>query len=165
MIRRPSTAKADAAKAVITDRGIIEILKDSLTANGCFFAYRDINRGETDFDGVLQALYCYWAAVRDTFPDAWGKPAEQSRLMHGAGVRAMGRLMDRILAIVDPRAPDAAVQIRKHLALVAPHCRWTSGTWTELNKKWDDIENTGRDIQALSNYLIRAHRNAQAELK
>ena len=45
--------------------------------------------------------------MRDTFPDAWGKPAEQSRLMHGAGIRAMGRLMDRIMSALDPRRRGA----------------------------------------------------------
>jgi hypothetical protein len=75
----------------------------------------------------------------------------------------MGRLMDRVLGIVDPRGDDAPRLIREHLALIAPYCHWTSGTWEELNVRWNEVENTPRDIQALSNYLIRVHRNAQAE--
>ncbi|GAA3283983.1 DGQHR domain-containing protein [Dactylosporangium vinaceum] len=165
MIRRASTAKAHAAHAVITDTGIVEMIKESLTSSGCLFPYRDVGRNETDFDGILHALYAYWAAVRDTFPDAWGKPADKSRLMHGAGVRAMGRLMDRILGIVDPRGEDAPQLIREQLALVAPCCHWTSGTWEGLNMRWNEVENTTRDANALSNYLIRVHRNAQAGLR
>lgn len=164
MLRRASTDKSQTALAVITDTGFVDLIKDSLTtSSGCLFPYRDVGRNETDFDGILHALYTFWDAVRDTFPDAWGKPATKSRLMHGAGIRAMGRLMDRILGIVDPRQPGAPALIREHLALIAPHCRWTSGTWDELNMRWNDVENTPRDIQALSNYLIRVHRNAQAE--
>ncbi|MCG5467071.1 DGQHR domain-containing protein DpdB [Micromonospora zamorensis] len=163
MIKRASTDKSQTALAVITDTGFVELIKDSLTSAGCLFPYRDVGRNETDFDGVLHALYTYWGAVRDTFPDAWGKPAAKSRLMHGAGIRAMGHLMGRVLGIVDPRAADAPRLIREHLALIAPYCRWTSGTWDELNMRWNEVENTPRDIQALSNYLIRVHRNAQAE--
>lgn len=164
MLRRASTDKSQTALAVITDTGFVELIKDSLTTpSGCLFPYRDVGRNETDFDGILQALYVFWGAVRDTFPEAWGKPATKSRLMHGAGIRAMGRLMDRVLGIVDPRGPEASRLTREHLALIAPHCRWTSGTWENLNMRWNEVENTPRDIQALSNYLIRVHRNAQAE--
>ena len=83
----------------------------------------------------------YWTAVRDTFPDAWGKPPTQSRLMHGTGIRAMGRLMDRLMAAIDLGHADAPAQIRAELALLAPRCRWTSGRWEELDLRWNQIEN------------------------
>jgi hypothetical protein len=34
--------------------------------------------------------------VKDAFPEAWGKPSSQSRLVHGVGIKAMGIIMDRI---------------------------------------------------------------------
>ena len=49
------------------------------------------------------ALVLYWSAVRDTFPEAWGKPPTESRLMHSAGIRAMGALMDQIMLRADSR--------------------------------------------------------------
>lgn len=166
LIRRASTSKAQAAHAVITDTGIVEMIQASLaSSSGCLFPYRDISRNETDFDGILHALFAYWSAVRDTFPEAWGKTAAKSRLMHGAGIRAMGRLMDRVLGTVDPREPDGPALIRQHLALIAPHCRWTAGTWDELNVRWNEVENTPRHIQELSNYLIRVYLSARAELR
>jgi hypothetical protein len=82
--------------------------------------------------------------------------------MHGAGIRAMGRLMDRVLSIVDPRRPDAAAQIRKEIDLVAPYCRWTAGTWDEINLSWDAVENVPGQIQTLSNYLVRVYIDARA---
>jgi hypothetical protein len=54
--------------------------------------------------------------------------------------------------------------IRKHLALIAPHCRWTSGAWEGIGMRWNEIENVNRHIQELSNYLIRLYLNARAEL-
>jgi DGQHR domain-containing protein len=165
MIKRASTPKDQAARAVITDTSVVEMIKESLvSSSGCLYPYRDVARNETDYDGILHALSTYWAAVRDTFPSAWGKPPTKSRLMHGAGIRAMGRLMDRVLGTVDPRSEDAPERIRQHLALIAPHCRWTAGVWDELGWRWNEIENTRRSIQELSSYLIRLYVNARAGL-
>ncbi|KAB2383411.1 DGQHR domain-containing protein DpdB [Actinomadura montaniterrae] len=165
MIKRPSTVGRKQPKAVITDTGVVDMIKESLMSSaGCLFPYRDLGRNETDFDGIIQALFIYWSAVRDTFPDAWGKPPEKSRLMHGAGIKAMGRLMDRILGTVDPLRPDAPEQVRRHLALVAPHCRWTAGSWEDLGHRWNEIENTRRQVTELSNHLIRVYQNARREL-
>ncbi|MEV0731904.1 DGQHR domain-containing protein DpdB [Polymorphospora sp. NPDC050346] len=165
LIKRASTTRGQAPNAVITDTVVVNMLNESLTSpSGCLFPYRDVSRNETDFDGILQALFIYWAAVRDTFPDAWGKSTNRSRLMHGAGIRAMGRLMDRILGVVDPRSPQAPETIRQHLALIAPYCHWTAGTWEDLGLRWNEIENMHRHIQELSSYLIRVHRNTRVEL-
>lgn len=166
MIKRSSTAKAADAKAVITDTAVVDMIQESLISpSGCLYPYRNVRQNETDFDGIIHALVTYWSAVRDTFPDAWGKPASRSRLMHGAGIRAMGRLMDRILGIVDARRSDAPQTIREHLELVAPHCRWTSGTWDENGMRWNEVQNVHKHIQELSNYLIRVHLDARAGMK
>jgi DGQHR domain-containing protein len=166
MIKRASTTKEQSARAVIADTSITAMISESLTSSsGCLYPYRDATRKETDFDGIIQALFTYWAAVRDTFPDAWGKRAARSRLMHGAGIRAMGRLMDRVLTIVDPRQPDASTLIRQELALVAPHCHWTSGTWEAIGMRWNEIQNLHGHIQELSSHLIRVYVNARAEVR
>ena len=164
MIKRASGAKDPAPQAVITDTGIVDMIQESLTSPaGCLFPYRNMSSGETDFDGILHALYIYWDAVKDTFPDAWGKPANRSRLMHGTGIRVMGRLMDRVLGIIDLRTPDAPASVRKHLALIAPYCRWTAGVWEELGWRWNDVENLPRHLQELSSHLIRVYLHARAE--
>jgi DGQHR domain-containing protein len=167
LIKRASTTRQQAPDAVITDTVVVEMIQESLTSpSGCLFPYRDVTRNETDFDGIIHALFTYWSAVRATFPDAWGKPANKSRLMHGAGIRSMGRLMDRVLGTVDSRLPDAPEVIGRHLALVAPHCHWTSGMWEDLNNlRWNEIENVPRHIQELSSYLIRVYLNARTGLR
>lgn len=162
LIRRASAGKDTGGNLVITDTSVVNMLTESLTSSsGCLFPYRNISTGETDFDGIRAALFLYWSAVRDIFPNAWGKPATRSRLMHGAGIRAMGRLMDRILAGVDPRHPDAADQVRAELALIAPYCRWTSGTWEDLGLRWNEVQNLSKHTQELSNYLIRVYVQAR----
>src|SRR5215470_11002563 len=163
MIRRPSASKDKAKSAVVTDTSLIDSLKESLTSpSGCLFPYRNLSSGETDFTGIWSALVLYWGAVKDTFPDAWGKPPEQSRLMHGAGIRAMGRLMDRIMASVDARQPGAADLVAADLALLAPHCRWTEGQWDGLGLRWNEIQNVSQHIRELSSFLMRAYLQARA---
>ena len=162
LIRRPSGGRDTRDKAVITDTGIVEMLQESLTSPaGCLYPFRNPSSGETDFAGLWTALLLYWNAVRDTFPDAWGRPPVQSRLMHGTGIRAMGRLMDRLMAAVDPGCADTAARVRADLALVAPCCRWTSGRWEELGMRWNQVENLPRHTNELSSFLIRAYLDAR----
>ena len=163
LIKRSSTAREDRRTAVVTDTGVVNMLQESLTSpSGCLFPYRNITSGETDSEGIWQTLIVYWTAVRDSFPDAWAKPPSQSRLMHGAGIRSMGRLMDRIMATIDPRHEDAPDQVLNDLALIAPRCHWTAGVWEDLGVRWNAIENVPRHMNELSNYLIRCYVRAKA---
>jgi DGQHR domain-containing protein len=163
LIRRPSAGPASRKTAVITDTSLVEAMKESLTSpSGCLFPYRNLSSGETDLAGIWQALVLYWTAVKDTFPDAWGRPPAQSRLMHAAGIRAMGRLMDRIMASVDARQPGAADLVAADLALLAPHCRWTEGQWDGLGLRWNEIEYVPRHIHELSSFLMRTYLQARA---
>ena len=163
LIRRPSTSSEGRAKAVVTDTGIVQALEESLKSpSGALFPYRNLSSGETDFAGIWAALLLYWTAVRDTFPDAWGKPPDKSRLMHGAGIRAMGRFMDRIMGSVHPAQAGAADQVRSDLALLAPHCHWTEGRWDGLGMRWNEVQNVPRHIGELSSHLIRTYMQARA---
>jgi len=162
LIRRSSVGKAQKKKAVIADASIVKMLEESISQpSGCLFPYRNIATGETDFDGMWAVLVTYWTAVKHTFPNAWGKPPTQSRLMHGAGLRAMGRLMDRIMPTIDVRAADALHRAEEELALIAPNCRWTSGTWEEIGLEFNQIQNVPRHISVLSSVLIRGYMQAR----
>ncbi len=89
---------------------------------------------------VINTITIFWMCVRDTFPDAWGSPPEQSRLMHGAGIRAMGRLMDAIMSPLSLEDESTPKQVMDELALIAPQCRWTEGTWDGLGISWDAVQ-------------------------
>lgn len=164
LIRRASTRQADRKGAVVTDTSLVKAIEESLNSpSGTLFPFRNVASGETDIDGVWAVLLTYWSAVRSTFPEAWGLPATRSRLMHGVGIRAMGRLMDRIMPTIDAAAPDAIDQANAELAFVAPVCRWTSGTWETLGWEWNEPQNVARHINALSNFLIRHYVTARRE--
>jgi hypothetical protein len=159
MIRRPSMGPSERKSAVVQDTSLVSALEESLTtANGSLFPYRNLATGDLELEAIWWTIVTYWSAVRDVFPDAWGRPAVESRLMHGVGIRAMGRLMDKMMSSVDPADASAPARVRASLELIAPHCHWTSGTWTELNDlPWNGLENTSRHIRTLSNLLVRLY--------
>lgn len=159
LIHRPSNDSKNGNRGVVTDTVIVKMIEESLTQTaGCLFPYRNVATGEYDHSGIWAVLQLYWSAVRETFPEAWGKPPTQSRLMHGVGIRSMGKLMDRIMATIDPRGKDAYKTVRLQLASVAPACHWTSGQWPGLGGiAWNELQNLHTHLSMLSNYLIRAH--------
>jgi hypothetical protein len=148
--------------AVITDNSLVLAIGESLNSPlGVLFPYRNLADGTTDTAGIRQLLITYWTAVRRLFPDAWGKTPTESRLMHGLGIRAMGRLMDRIMVSIDAAAPSAIDDVTTELRRVAPVCRWTHGTWEGLRVDWNGLQNNPKDISTLSNYLVRAYLQAR----
>lgn len=158
LIRRPSTSAEDRKQTVITDTSVVDMVRARIVeTSGCLFAYRNVATGETDSEIVMRLLIAYWNAVQTTFPDAWGIPANRSRLMHGAGLRAMGNLMDAILPRLDPHSAELDAAIALELAYIAPLCRWTSGEWEGLGMPWNAVENTTRSVRLLSNHLVREY--------
>lgn len=159
LIKRTSDSSAARGKAVVADASIVKMIEESLSSPaGCLFPYRNVATGETDFSGVWGVLVTYWIAVRAVFPEAWGRPPTQSRLMHGAGIRAMGRLMDRVMAVVDLRDPLAVRRVQQELTIIRPFCRWTDGAWEELGGlAWNELQNVPRHIHQLSSLLVRLY--------
>ena len=166
IIRRASTAADDKKSALVTDTSLIEAIRESIESpSGVLFPYRNIATGTTDTEGIRRSLIAYWGAVRDNFPEAWAKPPTESRLMHGVGIRAMGRLMDRVMTHVQDDDPNARVNAASEISLIASHCAWTEGNWNALGLAWNDLQNTPRHISALSNFLIRTYLAERTHLK
>ena len=158
IIRRASTDPDAKKSTYVTDTSLIEAIRESIESpSGILFPYRNIATGTTDTEGIRRALIAYWGAVHDVFEDAWAKPATESRLMHGVGIRAMGRLMDRVMTHVRDDDPKARAAAAAELSLISKHCAWTEGSWDALGLSWNDLQNTPRHISALSNYLVRTY--------
>jgi len=156
-VRRASTVKAT-DKAVIAENSLVQMLSHSLT-NGCLFQYRNIAAGGYDAEAIGAVLFTFWRAVSETFPEAWGKPPSESRLMHGVGIRAMGRVMDQMMASMSPTDKKTPGKVKAGLQKIAPHCHWTSGRWDELGLEWNQLENVHKHIQMLASHLIRLQLN------
>lgn len=156
LIRRASMTGLQRRKAVVSDTAVVRMIEESLKSpSGALFPFRNATTEETDFAGISSVLVTYWQAVKETFPEAWGKPPAKSRLMHGAGIRAMGRLMDRIMGWHRPAEGDPTAYAIRELARIAPICRWTRGEWAELGLAWNEIQNVSRHIRMLTDVLVR----------
>jgi DGQHR domain-containing protein len=142
--------------AVVTDTALIAVIKNSVNNPlGALAPFKANGRSNADIEAMYRILVTFWSAVKAVFPDAWGKDPRHSRLMHSAGLIAMGLLMDRIYARLSAEDDLAAVQ--RELEKVAPACRWTKGTWESLGLAWNEIQNTPQDIKKLQDALVRAY--------
>lgn len=155
LIRRTSKPKEDGR--VVIDTAIINMIKRSLNnPNGALATFRTPGEQHGDAGKMYALLKDYWGAVKDAFPGAWGRDPAESRLMHSAGIVAMGDLMDRITARAMSQR-GLKVFFSQELKRIAAHCAWSSGRWPTINRAWDEIENTNRDIKLLSQLLVQLY--------
>lgn len=142
--------------AMVNDTALITTIKNSMSNPlGALAPFKSSDRDGGDLGGMYRILTTYWSAVRLVFPEAWGKDPKRSRLMHSAGLLAMGLLMDRIYARLSPDDDVAAVQ--REVEKVAQVCHWTKGTWESLGLAWNEIQNTPQHIRRLQDTLVRAY--------
>lgn len=141
--------------AVIMDTALLRVIKNSISHPlGALAPFKATEVQPASLEAMYSVLVAFWGAVREVFPNAWGLPATESRLMHSVGIEAMGWLMDRIMSRT-PAGVDPADHAREALLRIAPHCHWTSGRWPDLGREWNDLQNVTRDIRQLSNQLAR----------
>lgn len=162
LIRRASTPKALKKTAVIADTSIIKMVEESLlNPSGCLFPYTNLATGKADYDQIKAILFVYWRGIQKVFPEAWGLPPTQSRLMHGVGIKSMGRLMDRVMPVVDVRRGDALQLVRREVKRIVSKCAWTKGRWSGLEGlRWNELQNVPRHVRMLSNLLTREYLEA-----
>ena len=151
MIQTPTTPNG-----MIKDNSILKMLENSLS-DGVLYRFRSLDDSAGDVESMVAVVQSFWSAVRQVFKHAWGLPPRQSRLMHGVGIVSLGFLMD---AIADRHRKLPIVPADVFAADLQPlrdECRWTDGYWDfgpGAQRKWNEIQNTTRDIQVLSNHLL-----------
>lgn len=154
-IRTPTTAEG-----TIKDNSILKVLAMSIE-DGALYQWFDPESGAGDTDAMLALLKNYWHAVADVFPSAWNSAPRRSRLVHGVGILALGALMDEISYELREEGIPSRRLFGEHIAMVASDCHWMSGSWPlarDDRRRWNELQNTPRDIRALSDYIVRAYR-------
>ena len=150
---------------VIKDNSILKMLENSL-ADGVLRRITEQAQVQMETDEaivlekMLETLKAYWRSVAEIWSDAWNLPPRKSRLVHGAGILALGLLMDAIADRQGGKEPER-VDFREDLMTMEEACHWTSGTWvlTEgVARKWNEIQNIPRDIELLTTYLSREYK-------
>jgi DGQHR domain-containing protein len=153
LIRRMS--QQESKSAVIVDTALIKVMRNSMNNPlGALALYKDPVNADSDVDSMYRTMCLFWHAVKDEFPDAWGKTPHRSRLMHSAGIQAMGVLMDRIMTRLHGHH-DPRLEIQQSLRRVRAHCSWTEGTWEGLGLKWNEVQNVPKHVRSLSDLLVR----------
>ena len=153
LIRRMSDD--DSSRGVIVDTALISVIKNSLNSPlGALSPYKGSANTSPEIEPMYNQLVVFWSAVKEVFPEAWGKPPTKSRLTHSAGIQAMGYLMDRIIARTHGSRNQAS-EIVSSLRAIKPKCAWIDGRWEELGLGWDEIQSVPRHIKSLADLLIR----------
>lgn len=151
LVKTPTTSEG-----VIKDNSIMKMIENSLT-DGVLYRHRASSKEGPEVETMLKVLKAFWAATATVFKTAWGLPPNRSRLMHGAGVVSLGFVMD---AIADRYRRDGVLTKEEFAADLEPLvqvCRWTDGYWDfgpGVQRKWNEVQNTTKDIQLLANYLL-----------
>ncbi len=136
---------------VIRDNAIQKIVMGSVTDG----AVRQFMDSEDYVEKSFALLSDFFAAVQEVFPNAWrGHKPKTSRLVHGAGIIAMGYLLEFLYARTGAATTEA---FTKHLEAIADQCYWTSGVWpfsSTDQREWSRIQNVPADIMTLASYLV-----------
>lgn len=147
---------------VISDTAMQKLVMNS-AAHG---AVRDLVTYEDREDRAVRLIDEYFTAVGNVFGGEWfGMAPRHSRLRHGAGIVAMGFVMDLLYT---QQGATTAKEFQIGLQLLKPHTAWTSGTWSipDYNDiPWNDIQNTPKDIDLLTRYLVSTTKRQLRKLR
>ena len=159
MIKRPSDPVEK--KGIITDTALIKVTENSLNNYGALSLYKGVGKVPDDLNGMYEIMFSFWSAVKEVFPEAWGLPSTESRLMHSAGIQALGNLMDRLVPRM-PRNKNMKSNIKNSLLLIHDDCAWIEGEW-EFGMSWNAIQAVPTHIKMLSEHLIQLDYKASGE--
>lgn len=144
---------------IIKDNSILRMLENSLSDGALYKFHGDRDLPNVGF--MTTFVSNYWLAVADVFSEAWNKKRPRdSRLLHGAGIVAMGFLMDEIARRLPMELPDPE-DFAAELKTIKDDCAWTDGTWHFADdniRQWNDIQNTAKDVKRLTDYLLSRYR-------
>jgi DGQHR domain-containing protein len=137
---------------LITDTCIQRFILNSMSDGAC----RELIGEEDGEEKCFNLVSNFFAAVQSVFADDWeGHKAKTSRLVHGAGIVAMGYVMEYLFARYGAKSQE---EFQHGLLPLKEHTHWTSGEWhfdeTET-RPWNGIQNISRDIQTLAAFLTR----------
>lgn len=149
----------ETSEAVVTDTAIIKMIRASMTNPlGALYPYKSNDEEKANVEAMYQLLVLFWRAVKECFSNDWARDPKESRLMHSAGIAAMGYIMDLVCAKIGGKETNYSL-ILKEVEKIAPHCAWSSGKWPLLNASWNEIQSTPQDIKHLQDTLLRIYMN------
>ncbi|MEJ8827119.1 DGQHR domain-containing protein DpdB [Variovorax humicola] len=139
-------------KGVISDTAMQRFIMNSVSDG----AIREFIKFDDYEDRAYHIVNEFFEAIKTVFGSEWtGMSPRTSRLKHGAGIVAMGFVMELLYS---HEGATTREQFEPGLRLIKPYTAWTSGQWefsAEDICPWNGIQNTPSDIDALANHLVR----------
>jgi DGQHR domain-containing protein len=135
---------------MISDTAMQKLVMNSVSQG----ALREVIASEEREDQAFRVVDEFFSAVGRVFGGEWtGMSPRHSRLRHGAGIIAMGFVMDLLYINHSART---SLEFASSLELIKPYTAWTSGNWAidGTTVAWNDIQNTPQDIDILTRHLV-----------
>lgn len=144
-------------KGTISDLAMQKLVMNSASEG----AIRDFINEENYDHRAFELVSEFFTAVKHVFGTEWvGMTPKTSRLRHGAGIVAMGFVMELLYS---SEGATTAKEFEAGLRLLKENTAWTTGQWRLSEddvRPWNGIQNTPSDIDLLSNYLVRTLKRA-----
>lgn len=136
---------------VIGDTAVQRVIMNSLN-NGIM---RDLTKHPDGEERSLKLVSEFYLAVQRVFASDWnGHTPKTSRLVHGAGIVALGYVME-VLSLLDGARDWEKFEVG--LGCLSGRTAWSGGEWDLGNgdrRHWKAIQNTNRDIVLLAQHLL-----------
>jgi DGQHR domain-containing protein len=139
---------------IISDTAIQKVVMNSLS-DGMMREFLRHDPGRAGEQRCFELVSEFYRATSQVFRDAWdGHTPKTSRLKHGAGIMALGYVME-VLALLD--GARRSEEFAKGLGCLVGRTAWTTGEWNfggGDRRHWKAIQNVNRDIVTLAQHLI-----------
>lgn len=136
---------------MISDTAMQRLIMHSASDGAIRHFFQYDNREDRAYNLVNE----FFIAVREVFGPEWtGMTPRLSRLRHGAGIVAMGFVMDLLYST---EGASRRKDFEQALRLLKPFTAWTSGSWQLAEndtRPWNGLQNTPSDIDLLTRYLV-----------
>lgn len=151
-------------KGALSDIAILRIVMNSASDGAIWNLLAECTSASMPelVQAAFELLNNYFLAVEGVFQDEWqGRNPHTSRLRHGAGLVAMGFIMDYLCSVDMPSASNTYQKFYFGLTTLKPFTAWTCGSWQfdgGVSVPWNGIHNTPADINMLTDHLMRSLR-------
>lgn len=139
---------------VIRDTAIQRVIMNSLSDGIMREFLRRDGRGNGE-QRCFDLISNFYRAIGQVFSDAWvDHTPKTSRLLHGAGIVALGYVMEVLALLEGARETE---EFAKGLGCLVGRTAWTFGEWDfggGDRRHWKAVQNVNRDIVTLAQYLI-----------
>lgn len=156
--RRIRGLGAPSDSASISQAAVLDVIEKSVRRGGVLCEFAGPSPTRSDLLSMAEIVKVFFLGVRSVWPHAWSGSPWSSRLVHGAGISAMGILMEEIMSEVNAKSPRAVQSVKRRLLKIEGRCAWTTGRWPKLRREWHEIQNTSQDKRMLADYLVSEYK-------